>query len=76
MKYYAANISYSSVCGRIRAYQVGSTNAFGQYYENQDTSRLTWMVLVSPAQRNLEILPLILRCFCEIVRFDGSVVRP
>ena len=35
VKYYVANIGYSSVCGRIRAYQVGSTNGFRQYYENQ-----------------------------------------
>ena len=26
-------------------------------------------------ERNLEILLEILRCFCEIVRFGGSVVR-
>ena len=27
-------------------------------------------------ERNLEILLEILRCFCKIVRFGGSVVRP
>ena len=31
-------LSYSRVCGRIAAYQVGNTNAFRQYYENNDTS--------------------------------------
>ena len=40
VKYYAANIGYSSVCGRIRAYQVGSTNGFRQYYENQGASTI------------------------------------
>ena len=31
--YSTADVSYSRVCGRITAYQVGSTNAFRQYYE-------------------------------------------
>ena len=30
--------SYSSVCGRITAYQVGSTNAFRPYYQNTSTT--------------------------------------
>ena len=30
--------SYSSVCGRITAYQVGSTNAFRKYYESNTTT--------------------------------------
>ena len=38
VNYSIANIGYSSVCGRITAYQVGSTNAFRKYIENQDTS--------------------------------------
>ena len=30
--------SYSRVCGRITAYQVGSTNAFRKYYESNTTT--------------------------------------
>ena len=33
---YPTQNSYTKVCGRITAYQVGSTNAFLQYYENAD----------------------------------------
>ena len=38
VNYSIANVGYSSVCGRITAYQVGSTNAFRKYFQNQDTS--------------------------------------
>ena len=38
VNYSISNIGYSSVCGRITAYQVGSTNAFRKYFENQDIS--------------------------------------
>ena len=43
VNYSISNIgySYSSVCGRIRAYQVGSSNAFRQYYESQGTSNIS-----------------------------------
>ena len=40
VNYSISNIGYSSVCGRITAYQVGSTNAFRKCYENQDTSTI------------------------------------
>ena len=36
--YYAS--AYSSVCGRITAYQVGSTNAFHRYYQNTFSSSI------------------------------------
>ena len=38
VNYSVSNIGYSSICGRITAYQVGSTNAFRKYIENQGTS--------------------------------------
>ena len=38
VNYSTSNLGYSSVCGRITAYQVGSTNAFRNYFENQDTT--------------------------------------
>ena len=34
------NICYSKVCGRITAYQVGTTNAFRRYYENTGTTTI------------------------------------
>ena len=40
VNYSISNIGYSSVCGRIRAHQVGSTNAFHQYYINQGTTTI------------------------------------
>ena len=40
VNYSVSNIGYSSVCGRITAYQVGSTNAFQQYYINQGTTTI------------------------------------
>ena len=33
-QYFLGRQFYSSVCGRITAYQVGSTNAFRRYYQN------------------------------------------
>ena len=38
VNYSISNVGYSSVCGRITAYQVGSTNAFREYFQSQDTS--------------------------------------
>ena len=38
VNYSISNIGYSSICGRITAYQVGSTNAFQKYYNNQGTT--------------------------------------
>ena len=35
------NICYSKVCGRITAYQVGTTNAFRRYYENTGTTTIS-----------------------------------
>ena len=35
--HYHISVPYSSVCGRITAYQVGSTNAFQRYYQNTNT---------------------------------------
>ena len=40
VNYSISNIGYSSVCGRITAYQVGSTNAFRNYFENEDTTTI------------------------------------
>ena len=40
VNYSTSNLGYSSVCGRITAYQVGSTNAFQQYYINQVTTTI------------------------------------
>ena len=36
--YSTHNIDYTKVCGRIAAYQVGTTNAFRRYYENTGTT--------------------------------------
>ena len=50
VNYSVSNIGYSSVCGRITAYQVGSTNAFQQYYITKvqlPSTPSMWMVLVS-----------------------------
>ena len=33
-------IDYTKVCGRITGYQVGTTNAFRQYYQNQGTTTI------------------------------------
>ena len=38
--YSTAVLSYSRVCGRITAYQVGTSNAFRQYYENSGTTTI------------------------------------
>ena len=40
MEYCTADVSYLNVCGRITAYQVGSTNAFHNYYEHQSTTTI------------------------------------
>ena len=36
--YSTLNVSYTKVCGRITAYQVGSTNSFRRFYENFQTT--------------------------------------
>ena len=36
VNYSTPDIDYSRICGRIAAYQVGTTNAFRRYYENID----------------------------------------
>ena len=38
--YSTQNINYNKVCGRITGYQVGTTNAFLQYYDNIDTTTI------------------------------------
>ena len=38
--YSTHNIDYTNVCGRITAYQVGTTNAFRRYYENIGTTTI------------------------------------
>ena len=38
--YSTRNIDYTKVCGRITGYQVGTTNAFRQYYQNQGTTTI------------------------------------
>ena len=38
--YSTADVSYLKVCGKITAYQVGSTNAFRQFYENRNTATI------------------------------------
>ena len=38
--YSTQNINYRKVCGRITGYQVGSTNAFWQYYNNQGSTTI------------------------------------
>ena len=36
--YYTEGVSYSQVCGRIKSYQVGSTNAFRDFYRGLATT--------------------------------------
>ena len=38
--YSTADALYLKVCGKITAYQVGSTNTFRQFYENRDTATI------------------------------------
>ena len=38
--YSTADTLYLKVCGKITAYQVGSTNAFRQFYENRNTATI------------------------------------
>ena len=40
MNYPTADIPYSSVCGRITAYQFGATNAFLNFYGNPQTTTI------------------------------------
>ena len=40
VNYTTADMLYLNVCGRITAYQVGSTNAFRRYYQNTDTTTI------------------------------------
>ena len=44
--YSTQNICYTKVCGRIRGYQVGTTNAFREYYTNEHTT--TMITINSP----------------------------
>ena len=34
--YSTQNISYTKICGKVRAYQIGTTNAFRRYHESTD----------------------------------------
>ena len=38
--YSTQNINYNKVCGRITGYQVGTTDAFKEYYNNQGTTTI------------------------------------
>ena len=38
--YSTQNINYNKVCGRITGYQVGTTNAFQQYYNNRGSTTI------------------------------------
>ena len=50
--YTTADVSYSRVCGRITAYQVGTTNAFLHYYKNEGTINSTYVDGVSLTHGN------------------------